>query len=60
MCIECGNLFGHKPGCPNRIPEIVGWCIGCGENIYDDEQYYTYDGTMYHEGCAPESVYDED
>ena len=51
MCKECLQTPCH-PRCPNADgPEVFGECDGCGNEIYDGDEYYEIDGKIYCEDC---------
>lgn len=53
MCDICLQNPCH-PRCPNAVRKIRGTCDECGEELYEDEYYYTDDGngTYCSEECA--------
>lgn len=60
MCDIC-HSSPHLFRCPNRPPEIIGFCEGCQRDVYDDEPIVEINGAYFHEECAPlEEEYDDD
>ena len=53
MCEICRMIPCH-PRCPNAVRKVRGQCDQCGEELYEDEYYYTDDGgyTYCSEECA--------
>lgn len=53
MCIECRRFPCH-PRCPNATHKVRNVCDQCGEELYEDEYYYTdNNGYVYcSEECA--------
>lgn len=42
----------NRTGYPEPEPEVVGTCEGCGEDIYEDEDVYDYDGMLIHQDSS--------
>jgi hypothetical protein len=53
ICEICKQNPCH-PKCPNKIRRVRGSCEVCGENLYEDEYYYTDNsgGTYCSDYCA--------
>lgn len=53
MCDECRNLVGHDYRCPNYVqPKAEYYCEGCGEGIYEGDEYIeNIDGEYRHLDC---------
>jgi len=55
MCEICLSLPCH-PRCPNAPdPPTVFICSGCGEPIYDGDDYWDLVGEQFCEGCIEDS-----
>lgn len=52
MCAECGMIPCH-PCCPNAPePLIFAHCCDCGDEIYEGEDYFDFDGMPFCEVCV--------
>lgn len=54
MCEICGETFGHKTGCPefrDADSDVYGICEICGYNIEEGQDYFDYQGKIYHRDC---------
>ena len=38
----------NKISYPDQEPTIIGWCAGCGTEIYSDQEYFLDGETMIH------------
>ena len=47
-----------RTGYPEPEPEVVGICEGCGEDIYEGDDIYDFNGAMIHQdsGCCEEYI----
>lgn len=50
MCSECLQSPCH-PRCPNYDPPVFDECDCCGSEIYEGEDYWEIEGTIYCERC---------
>lgn len=51
MCNECHQIPCH-PGCPNAPgPKLVFICSGCGDDIYEGDDYWDIMGEQFCEDC---------
>jgi len=39
----------RRTGYPEPEPEVVGICEGCGEDIYEGDDIYDFNGAMIHQ-----------
>ena len=59
MCSVCGAINGHRNGCPEAEPIVVGKCRYCGDDIQQGETVYIDEyGNSYHEYCAQDNALD--
>lgn len=55
MCEHC-HCIPHLQGCPMEPePPSVFICSGCGENIYDGDEYFDIMGEQFCESCMREA-----
>lgn len=55
MCDIC-LVYPCLPGCPNEgEPRSVFICSGCGEKIYEGEDYWDIMGEQFCESCMKEA-----
>ena len=55
MCEECRQSPCH-PRCPNAPePRAIFVCSGCGQDIYEGEDYWDILGEQFCENCIDES-----
>lgn len=61
MAMICVHGSGECDGCmkcqPEHEPNVVGFCVHCGEPIYSDENRYEFsDVETVHDECAVEYI----
>lgn len=55
MCEVCGK-FNCPSGCPNAPePIAVFVCSGCGDDIYEGDDYYDIMGEQFCQDCIDDS-----